>query len=412
MQAQLNKPQYRIPLFCTVTMLFWFSMYTCVPILTAYVMDLGASTKMAGLIVGMYGLSQMLLRIPVGIVSDRFHKRKLFIILGLVFSAIAGAGILMTQDLTWILFLRIIAGAAAATWVDFTILFASYYPSGETTQAMGTISFYNAIGQMLGILSGGWVADQYGWESAFLIGSFVGIIGMVGSLFLVEKFDKDQPRITMKGVREVASDRLLLTVSSLSILFQLLTFATVFGFTPVYAQSLGATKLDMGLLTFFSTVPTAFASWFGGRVLARKLGERNIIILGFVLSGLFTIAIPFTGTLWLLILTQAISGFGRGFTSPVLMSLSIKHMESGKRATAMGFYQAIYGLGMFAGPLVMGFAGDLLTLSQGFVIVGVLGCATALLAVFMLRGLLAPASGAANANKPAPRATGTGSSSM
>lgn len=367
-------------------MLFWFSMYTCVPILTAYVMDLGASNKMAGLIVGMYGLSQMLLRIPVGVVSDRIHKRKMFIILGMVFSAIAGAGILLTQDLTWILLLRVIAGAAAATWVDFTILFASYYPRNETTQAMGTISFYNSIGQMLGILSGGWFADYYGWESAFLIGAVIGLIGMVAALFIVEKFEDNQQKITVQGIIEVARDRTLLTVSFLSILFQVLTFATVFGFTPVFAQSLGATKLDMGLLTFCSTFPTALAAWFGGKYLARRLGERHTIILGFILSGVFTIAIPFTHTLWLLIVTQAIGGFGRGFTSPVLMSLSIKHMDPGKRATAMGFYQAIYGLGMFAGPLFMGLAGDWLTLEEGFVIVGVLGCVTSVLAYLMLKG--------------------------
>ncbi len=389
MNSQQQQPNYRIPLFSVVTLLFWFSMYTCVPILTAYVMDLGASSKMAGLIVGMYGLSQMLLRIPVGVISDRIHKRKMFIILGMVFSIFAGAGILFTDDLTWILLLRIIAGAAAATWVDFTILFASYYPKNETTQAMGTISFYNSLGQMLGILTGAWFADYYGWEYAFLFGAVVGLVGMVGAFFIVEKFEENQQKITVQGIVEVARDRMLLTVSFLSILFQVLTFATVFGFTPVYALSLGATKWDMGLLTFFSTFPTAIAAWYGGRFLTRWFGERNIIIAGFILSGVFTVLIPFTHTLWMLIVTQCIAGFGRGFTSPVLMSLSIKHMEVGRRATAMGFYQAIYGLGMFAGPLFMGLAGDWLTLRDGFIIVGVLGCVTAVLAYVMLRGLLA-----------------------
>lgn len=118
----------------------------------------------------------------------------------------------------------------------------------------------------------------------------------------------------------------------------------------------------MGLLTFFSTFPTALAAWFGGRHLASRLGENGTIILGFVVSGIFTLAIPFTSSLWLLMLTQALAGFGTGFTSPVLMSLSIKHMDTGKRATAMGFYQAIYGLGMFGGPLMMVLAGDWLSL--------------------------------------------------
>ncbi|WP_274652365.1 MFS transporter [Paenibacillus humicola] len=386
-QSVSGSVNYRIPLFCAVTFLFWFSMYTCVPILTAYVEFLGASGKMAGLIVGMYGLSQMLLRVPVGVLSDRLHKRKLFIILGLLFSVLSGAGILITHDLTWILVLRTIAGVAAATWVDFTILFASYYLKQETTRAMGTISVYNSLGQMCGILCGGWFADHYSWESAFLIGAAVGLVGAAGALFIVEKFDENEQKITLQGVMEVAGDRTLLTVSFLSILFQVLTFATVFGFTPVYAQSLGATKLGLGLLTFCSTFPTALAAWMGGKYFAEKLGERTVIVIGFVLSGVFTVLIPFTDSLGLLIATQAIAGFGRGFTSPVLMSLSIKHMDTGKRATAMGFYQAIYGLGMFAGPLFMGAAGDWLTLREGFVIVGALGCVTAVIGFILLRSV-------------------------
>jgi MFS family permease len=381
----LSSTNYRIPLFCAVTLLFWLSMYTCVPILTPYVEHLGASHQMAGFIVGMYGLSQMLLRIPVGIASDRLHKRKLFIVFGMAFSVLSGVGILISHQLTWILLLRALAGAAAATWVDFTILFASYFRKEETTRAMGTISLYNSLGQMIGILGGGALADVLGWEAAFLLGAGVGAVGAAIALFVVEKYDPNEKPITVQAVAEVASDRILLTVSFLAILFQLLTFATVFGFTPVYVEALGAGKLDMGILTFCSTLPTAIASWIGGGHLAQRIGERNVVVLGFVLSGVFTVVIPFTDSFWLLVATQAIAGFGRGFTTPVLMALSIKHMDSGRRATAMGFYQAIYGLGMFAGPYLMGLLGDSLDLDQGFLIVGLLGCAAAVLSHLMLR---------------------------
>jgi MFS family permease len=51
----------------------------------------------------------------------------------------------------------------------------------------------------------------------------------------------------------------------------------------------------------------------------------------------------------------------------------------------MGFYQAIYGLGMFAGPLMMGILGDLLTLKQGFIMIGLVGCITAGLSQIMIK---------------------------
>ncbi len=368
---------YRIPLFCAVTLLFWASAYTSVPIMAPYVESLGGSHQLAGWIVGMYGISQMLLRIPVGVMSDRFHKRKLFITFGLLFTGLSGLGLWITKDFTWILLLRALAGAASATWVDFTVLFTSYYKHEDSTKAIGTISFYNSLGQLIGILLAGWTADKMGWEYAFLLGALIGAIGLIGSFFLVEHFEEHTQKITLQGIANVASDRMLLVVSLLAILSQILAFATVFGFTPVYATSLGADKSDMGLLTFVSILPVAFASLLGGRRWSEKFGEKRITVWGTALVGIFTLTIPFTHQLWLLILTQAIAGFGRGLSFPVLMSLSIKHMSSDKRATAMGFFQAIYGLGMFVGPVLMGIIGDWFSISQGFLILGVIGCAAA-----------------------------------
>ncbi|SEC31720.1 MFS transporter [Paenibacillus sp. GP183] len=382
----LAKPvNFRIPLFCAVTLLFWMSMYTSVPIMAPYVESLGGSHQLAGWIVGMYGISQMLLRIPVGIMSDRFHKRKLFITFGLFFTGLCGLGLWYTNDFTWILILRALAGAAAATWVDFTVLFTSYFKHEESTKAIGMISFYNSIGQMFGIMMAGWIADSRGWEASFLLGAGIGVVGLLGSLFLVEKVEMNAPKITLRGVVEVAGNRMLLMVSLLAILSQVIVFATVFGFTPVYAEQLGASKLDMALLTFISSLPVALASLFGSGLWSARFGEKRVAVFGFVLMGVFTITIPFTHTLWVLMLTQAIAGFGRGLSFPVLMGLSIKYMTAEKRATAMGFFQAIYGLGMFIGPVLMGVVGDWFQLSQGFLVLGILGCLTAVLSQWLIK---------------------------
>ena len=85
----MRKSNYRIPLFCIVTSLYWFSMYTYVPNLSTYAESLGATHKMVGLILGSYGFTQMLLRIPLGIFSDRINKRKIFINLGILTSLLS-----------------------------------------------------------------------------------------------------------------------------------------------------------------------------------------------------------------------------------------------------------------------------------------------------------------------------------
>ncbi|MNY37108.1 Major Facilitator Superfamily protein [compost metagenome] len=51
----------------------------------------------------------------------------------------------------------------------------------------------------------------------------------------------------------------------------------------------------------------------------------------------------------------------------------------------MGFFQAIYGLGMFVGPVLMGIIGDYFSLNQGFIVLGILGAGSALLSYLFVQ---------------------------
>lgn len=58
--------QRSVNLFLAVDFLYWSSMYLYVPILAVQARDLGASMGLIGLIVGSYGLAQLMLRFPLG----------------------------------------------------------------------------------------------------------------------------------------------------------------------------------------------------------------------------------------------------------------------------------------------------------------------------------------------------------
>ena len=76
-----------------------------------------------------------------------------------------------------------------------------------------------------------------------------------------------------------------------------------------------------------------------------------------------------------MLLSQAISGSGQGFVLPLLMSLAVDTVAQERRATAMGFFQAIYGLGMFLGPWLGGIISDHFTLNIGFFFMAALAAA-------------------------------------
>ena len=67
-------PSKRRLVLGAVIPLFWFSLYTYNAYLTEYITSLGETMAFAGLVSGCYGLVQMLLRIPAGLLSDSIEK--------------------------------------------------------------------------------------------------------------------------------------------------------------------------------------------------------------------------------------------------------------------------------------------------------------------------------------------------
>ncbi len=53
-------------------------------------------------------------------------------------------------------------------------------------------------------------------------------------------------------------------------------------------------------------------------------------------------------------------GFANGLCFPVLVAMAIQRVDEAHRTTAMGIHQAVYAVGMFAGPWIGGVIADAL----------------------------------------------------
>lgn len=366
-------------LFMIATSFFWFSLYAYVPELSTYAKELGANYEMIGLIAGSYGLTQTLLRIPLGIVSDGLNKRKLFIEIGMLITIISCLVTFFFPTIFSLLVTRLLAGIAASTWVLFTVLFASYYKHEESPKAIGIMNAYNAIGQLAAMLLGGFISLKFGTRYLFLLGAIGGLFGLGLSFFIDENQQINRVPLHIKEVFLIACDKRLGKVSILAILSQLLTFATTFGFVPIVAENLGASHVQLSLITAIGIIPAVWVSTLSATVFVRLWGENKTLIYGFTLSAILCIITPIISNLWILIITQFFAGVGRSMVFPLLMGLSIRNIDESKRATAMGFFQAVYGIGMIVGPIILGALAGQFGLTAGFMVTGLIGIGAVLL---------------------------------
>lgn len=381
-KAPITRRQHAI--FNIATVLYWTTLYIYVPILTPFLQDRGLSMGWIGLIVGSYGITQLIIRFPLGIYSDRMRRRKPFLIAGLLAGLLSCGLFVLGGSWEAPLAGRLVAGICASSWVPFTVLYASYFPPHESTRAMGNLSFLTVIGQLAGMCASGWLADYGGWNAAFLVGMGIAAAGTIASFAVHEpstgtSVTEGQGMSMTQAWSVVRKSPLLITVSILALLAHCILFITMFGFTPLQAVALGASESQLTLLVVSFMVPHALVSLWTGRWIAPRFGTRRVIVAGFLLSAVCTAAIPYSATLPWLFATQMLNGTAQALYLPLLLGLAIRDTPTSERATTMGFYQSVYSIGMFAGPYLAGWLNGVGGLKAGFLFGAAIGVAAAAL---------------------------------
>ena len=239
--------------FAIATILYWSTLYIYVPILSPYLEDRGLSIGLIGFILGSYGLTQVITRLPLGMYSDVMSRRKPFLIIGMLAGLVSCALFMLPGSWGGPLAGRLMAGLCAAAWVPFSVLYASYYPANQTHQAMGTLSFLTVFGQLVGMSASGGLAAWGGWNYAFLCGIIIAGIGAIVAAFVYEPSTASPQKPTSRpSASETATDKNRLAsltsvfrskqlwrVSILSLLAHGILFITMFGFTPLQASEIG-----------------------------------------------------------------------------------------------------------------------------------------------------------------------------
>ena len=361
-----------------MTFFFWLSAYPYVPIISAYARDLGADATMIGLIGGAYGLSMMLLRLPVGILSDRLGRRKIFIVLGVV-GALIAAGVVLLHPSPMALFIcRIFCGVQASAWVPYTVLYAHSYPPEQSAKAMSVLTPVFTLAQLISMLAGGILADRFTYLAPFWLALAGSVLFLVLSPAMKEVPAEALPKKTggesvLAGIKAVVTPRLLL-LSLVGTLAYYLKYATAFTFTPLIAKDLGASDAALGYLnTIYCACGIA-----GGAVayrVARRCGAAKTMAGAMVGLAIFScFVVPFLPNLPLVYVSIGLAGFFTILLDGLLAGLVIKGVDERHRTTAMGFYQAVYGFGILLGPVVSGWVTDLASGSMvpAYILAGIL----------------------------------------
>ncbi len=371
MKDTINMARKDNILFLATSALLWFALYAYIPQLSFYAKELGANAKMIGLITGIYGLVQSLLRIPFGLFSDKINNRKIFIVIGFYAAVFSAMLVFLFPNPFTLVLARAFVGISAATWVMHIVLFSSYFEPSFLSKSVGIMNSVNAAGQFFAMLTGMVLLVFLPIKYLFLLSFLAAFLGLICS-YSIKDIKKDEKSLTLKELMQVAKNKKVIHASILAILDQFITHAAVFAYMPLLAIQFGGDAITLSYFTLVGMVPMMLlASFFTGAFLD-KIGVRFTLSSGFFIIMLSCFSLIFIHNLYLLFIVQLILGIGRCMTLPILMGESIKYVTPEKKSSAMGLFQAIYGIGIFSGPVILGIIIDSFGFSVSFLLLALI----------------------------------------
>ena len=340
----------------SLALLYSFRMlglFMVLPLLALYAADLpGASPTLIGLALGVYGLTQALLQIPFGWLSDQVG-RKPVIIGGLLLFAL-GSGVAAVADSVYGIILgRTLQGAGAIASTVMALV-ADLTREEQRTKAMAMVGMSIGLSFAVALILGPVVAAAGGLSAVFWFTAALAVAGVVIVVLLVptpvrsgiEHADVGtRADLIGRSLRDPALARLNFGVFTLHFIL-MACFLVVPGFLEQVAGIDRAKHwivyLPALLLSIAGMVPMMILAERGGRLHQVFLAGIGLVFAAVATLGFTSNTVVFYIALWVFFV-------GFNYLEATLPSLVSKTVFSGGKGTAMGVYSTCQFLGAFAG---------------------------------------------------------------
>lgn len=161
--------------------------------------SLSASTDQITWVLTSYIVASAIMTLPVGYLSQRFGRRKLFLwsVAGFTVSSMfCGQANSLEQMIFWRL-AQGVFGASLAPLSQATLL--DTYPPEKHAAAMSAWGMGIMLGPILGPTLGGWLTEYYTWRWVFYVNVPVGIISMIGIYLYVPDNELQKRPFDVRG---------------------------------------------------------------------------------------------------------------------------------------------------------------------------------------------------------------------
>ncbi|WP_426358904.1 MFS transporter [Pseudocolwellia sp. HL-MZ19] len=341
----------------TVFGLRMLGLFMILPVFAIYGEQLtGYSPIWLGLAIGAYGLTQAMLQIPMGMLSDKYG-RKPIILGGLVVFLLGSVVAAMSDTIYGVVFGRALQGMGAIASAILALA-ADITREDQRPKVMATIGMFIGLSFAAAMVIGPIVAQSFGLSGLFWLTAILSIFAMIMIQFMVphtvNKAPKGDSVALPEQLRKLIKDSQLSRLNSgVFVLHMALTACFITLPKQFVASGLALEQhwqlyLPALLGSFFLMVP--FMIFAMKKQKEKQMFTAAVLLLALALSLLWYLPLGF----WSLVVLVIMFFTAFNYLEATMPSILSRIAPAGVKGSAMGIYSSSQFLGAFTGGVVGG----------------------------------------------------------
>jgi MFS family permease len=349
---------------------------------------LGATLFQASIIIGtLFGVTSIS-SVIMGSLSDEIGRRKPFLIMSMLGSAVIFLVIPLMGSSLHLILLMAVFGFISAGFVPCIMGMVSEISSKtEKGKNLGYLNTTTSLGWAVGSFLSGLIVDLFNFAMSFYLGSFLAVLTVVLTILLLKEtktadvgkdrnFKKALIALKKRFSFSTSGEGAYLKENGLnwfyvSAFLRYSAYWGSFALLTIFFASLVSTTW-VGILLFINMGLQGFLMTPVGKLSDEKLGRKPIILFGLFGTTVVLSLYALSYSLYLLIIAQVLNAFvfaciytgGSAFVSDI--SPQFKHNE------AMGYLNSSITLGAVTGTIIAGFMAEIFGLRTMFLILAIL----------------------------------------
>ncbi|TMO69328.1 MFS transporter [Pseudoalteromonas aurantia] len=336
-------------------------LFMLMPVLAIYGQSFANVSPMwIGLAIGAYGLTQALLQIPMGWLSDKFG-RKPIIIAGLIVFALGSVVAATAESIYWVTVGRALQGMGAIASA-LLALASDLSRDEQRPKVMAVIGMCIGLSFAIAMLLGPMVAAAFGIAGVFWLTAMLALLGIVIIVFVVPSAIQRAPKgdtvASFSDIRRLVKDPQLMRLD-IGVMFLHLTLTTLFVVLPgqliiggLVAAEHWQLYIPVLLLAFVFMAPLMMVAIKKGKEKAAFLA--SIVLLTFSSISL-VLAVNSIIAIALCMLFYFVAF---NFLEATMPALVARFAPANQKGSAMGVFSSGQFFGAFLGGLLGGYIAE------------------------------------------------------